>query len=99
MIAASFQDSTLMATILATMLPFVAFLVIMVFTRHHRGLSAGLSIGAITASLLSAVFLLARHWQMEAPLQYLGRWLVSGDIHIPFGFLLDQASLLMLTIV
>jgi len=99
MIAAFFQDSTLMATILATMLPFVAFLVIMVFTRHHRGLSAGLSIGAITVSLLSAVFLLARHWQMEAPLQYLGRWLVSGDIHIHFGFLLDQASLLMLTIV
>jgi len=92
-------DLTLMATVLATMLPFVAFLVIMVFARNHRGFSAGLSIGAITVSLLSAVFLLARHWQMEVPLQYLGRWLVSGDIHIPFGFLLDQASLLMLTIV
>ena len=99
MINALIQDSTLMATVLATMLPFVAFLVIMVFTRNHRGLSAGLSIGAITVSLLSAVFLLTRHWQLAVPLQYLGRWLVSGDIHIPFGFLLDQASLLMLTIV
>jgi NADH-quinone oxidoreductase subunit L len=93
------RDLTLIATTLATMLPFVAFVVIMVLTRSHRGLSAGLSIGAITVSLLSAVFLLARHWQMEAPIQYLGRWLVSGDIHIPFGFLLDQASLLMLAIV
>jgi len=71
----------------------------MVFTRNHRGLSAGLSIGSITVSLLSAVFLLARHWHLEDPLQYLGRWLVSGDIHIPFGYLLDQPSLLMLTIV
>jgi NADH-quinone oxidoreductase subunit L len=43
--------------------------------------------------------LLARHWHLENPIQYLGRWLVSGDITIPFGFLLDQASLLMLTIV
>ena len=88
-----------MATILATMLPFAAFVVIMVFTRSHRGLSAGLSIGAITVTLLCAIFLLARHWQLENPIQYLGRWLVSGDITIPFGFLLDQASLLMLTIV
>jgi NADH-quinone oxidoreductase subunit L len=93
------RDITLIATTLATMLPFVAFLVIMVFTRNHRGLSAGLSIGAITVSLLSAIYLLARHWQLEIPLQYLGRWLVSGDIHIPFGYLLDQTSLLMLTIV
>jgi NADH-quinone oxidoreductase subunit L len=93
------RDLTWIATTLATMLPFVAFLVIMVFTRNHRGLSAGLSIGAITVSLLSAVFLLARHWHLEAPLQYLGRWLVSGDIHIPFGFLLDQTSMLMLAIV
>ena len=93
------RDFTLMATVLATMLPFVAFVVIMVFTRNHRGLSAGLSIGAITVSLLCAIFLLARHWHLENPNQYLGRWLVSGDISIPFGFLLDQASMLMLTIV
>ena len=93
------RDFTLMATVLATMLPFVAFVVIMVFTRNHRGLSAGLSIGAITVSLLCAIILLARHWHLENPIQYLGRWLVSGDITIPFGFLLDQASLLMLTIV
>ncbi len=99
MIDALTHDFTLVVTALATMLPFVAFLVIMLFTRNHRGLSAGLSIGAITVSLLSAIILLARHWHLEGPIQYLGRWLVSGDINVPFGFLLDQASLLMLTIV
>jgi NADH-quinone oxidoreductase subunit L len=85
------RDVTLIATTLATMLPFVAFLVIMVFTRNSRGVSAGLSIGAISVSWLCAVFLLARHWHLEEPLQYLSRWVVSGDIHIPFGFLLDHA--------
>jgi NADH-quinone oxidoreductase subunit L len=93
------RDVTLIATTLATMLPFVAFLVIMVFTRNSRGVSAGLSIGAISVSWLCAVFLLARHWHLEEPLQYLSRWVVSGDIHIPFGFLLDQTSLLMLCVV
>jgi NADH-quinone oxidoreductase subunit L len=99
MIASLTQDSTLMAAVLATMLPFVAFLVIMVFVRNHKGISAGLSIGANSVSFLCAVFLLVRHWHLGAPLQYLGRWLVSGDIHIPFGYLLDQASLLMLAVV
>ncbi len=92
-------DSTLMAAVLATLLPFVVFILIMVFTRAYPRLSAGLSIAAVTISLVSAIFLLARNWHLEAPIQFLGRWLVSGDINIPFGFLLDQTSLLMLTVV
>ena len=92
-------DITLAATTLATMLPVIAFVVIMVFTRNHRGISAALSIGAISVSFLCAVFLLTRHWHLQDPLQYVSRWVVSGDISIPFGFLLDQASLLMLCVV
>ena len=81
------------------MLPFVAFVLIMVLTRKHQRLSAGLSIAAVSVSLISAVFLLSRHWHLESPLQFTGRWLISGDIVIPFGFLLDQTSLLMLCVV
>ena len=92
-------DPSLTGALLATMLPFVAFLLIMIFTRANPRLSAGLSIAAISVSLLSAVPLLARHWHLEAPIEYLGRWMVSGDITIPFGFLLDQTSLLMLCVV
>jgi NADH-quinone oxidoreductase subunit L len=99
MIDVLIQDSTLMAAVLATLLPFVVFILIMVFTRAYPRLSAGLSIAAVTISLVSAIFLLARNWHLEAPIQFLGRWLVSGDIIIPFGFLLDQTSLLMLTVV
>jgi NADH-quinone oxidoreductase subunit L len=99
MIDALTRDFTLLAAALATLLPFVAFLLIMVFTRRHPRLSAGLSIAAVSISLISAIFLLARHWHLATPLEYTGRWLVSGDITVPFGFLLDQTSLLMLSVV
>jgi NADH-quinone oxidoreductase subunit L len=90
-------DLTLTIAILTTLLPFVGFLLIMVLTRSRPRLSAGLSIAAITLSLAGAVFLLASRGQL--PVQYTGRWLVSGDIVIPYGFLLDPGSLLMLTVV
>ncbi|UCG07412.1 MAG: NADH-quinone oxidoreductase subunit L, partial [Desulfobacterales bacterium] len=99
MTATWFQDPALTAALLATMLPFVAFILIMIFARVYPRLSAGLSIAAVTVSLLSAVLLLARHWQLETPIEYVGRWVVSGDITIPFGFLLDQTSLLMFCVV
>ena len=84
---------------LATLLPFMAFILIMVFTRRYPRLSAGLSIAAISISLISAVFLLVRHWHLQTPLEYTGRWMLSGDIIVPFGYLLDQTSLLMLSVV
>src|SRR4030042_4124111 len=93
------QDPSLMAAILTTWLPFVSFLLIIVFTRDHRRLSAGLSIAAVTGSLAGAVFLLARHWSAAEPIHYAARWLIAGDIYIPFGFLFDPLSLLMLLLV
>ena len=93
------QNPALAAAILATGLPFVAFILIMVFTRPYPRLSAGLSITAVAISLASAVFLLARDWQLPMTDEYVGRWLVSGDIVVLFGFLLDQTSLLMLVVV
>lgn len=92
-------EPSLTAAILATLLPFVAFLLIMVFTRRYPRLSAGLSIAAVSISVISALFLLVRHWHLETPLEYTGRWLLSGDITVPFGYLLDQTSLLMLSVV
>ncbi len=93
------QDPALLTATLTTLLPFVAFISIMVFTRAYPRLSAGLSIAAIAISLVGAVFLLVVGWHQEDPVQYLSRWIVSGDINVPFGFLLDQTSLLMLAVV
>ena len=93
------QDPNLLAVALSALAPFAAFALIMLFTRTHARLSAVISIAAVGVSLVGAVFLLARNWSLPAPIQITGRWLISGDISIPFGFLLDPLSLLMLTIV
>jgi len=93
------EDATLLAAILATLLPFVSFVLIMVLTRARPRLSAGLSIVAVTVSLGCALFLLVRHWNLQRPIQYTGRWLASTSVEIPFGFLLDPVSLLMLVVV
>jgi NADH-quinone oxidoreductase subunit L len=93
------EDATLLTAIVATLLPLVSFVLIMVLTRARPQLSAGLSIGAVTISLGCALFLLIRHWDLEKPIQYTGRWLASTSVEIPFGFLLDPVSLLMLTTV
>ncbi len=97
--AAWIQDPNLLAAALSAGAPLAAFALIMLLTRPHPRLSAGISITAIAVSLAGALFLLARNGSMTAPIQVTGRWLVSGEIHIPFGFLLDPLSLLMLAIV
>ena len=94
-----FQDPTLLAAMLGALLPFVSFAVIMVFTRPYPKLSATISVAAVSVSLICALSLLGRHWHLEQPIQYTTKWLVSGKLYVPFGFMLDQLSLLMLTIV
>ena len=94
-----FQDPTLLAAMLGALLPFVSFVLIMVFTRPYPKLSATISVAAVSVSLVCALSLLGRHWHLEHPIQYTAKWLVSGNLYVPFGFMLDQLSLLMLTIV
>ncbi len=99
MISSGMSDPTLIAAMLTTLLPFAAFVLIMVLTRTYPRLSAGVSIAAVTLSLLSALFLFGKHWALESPIQFTFRWVVSGEIQIPFGYLLDPVSLLMLVVV
>lgn len=93
------EYTTLPAVVLATFLPFISFVLITVFTRSRPQLSARLSIGAIAVSFGSAALLVGLNWNMDEPIQYTGRWLVSSALEIPFGFLLDPLSLLMLVLV
>jgi NADH-quinone oxidoreductase subunit L len=99
MIAMLTGDATLEAAVLATSLPLLSFALIMLLTRSRPRLSAALSVGAVTISLGCALFLLGSHWDMQKPIEYSGRWLASGSLNIPFGFLLDPLSLLMLAVV
>ncbi|MGD9326021.1 MAG: hypothetical protein PVG26_18505, partial [Desulfobacterales bacterium] len=56
------QNPALLIAALTTLLPFVAFIAIMIFTRTHPRLSARLSIAAISMSLAGALFLLVVGW-------------------------------------
>ncbi len=99
MIPGLFQNAILLSVVTAIAIPFLAFGLIIVFTRPYPKFSAALSIGAITVSLLNALFLLNKLWNLDHPIQYAGRWLVSENIFVPFGVLLDPTSLLMLVVV
>ncbi|MFO7716780.1 NADH-quinone oxidoreductase subunit L [Desulfosarcina sp.] len=90
---------SLMVTAAALLLPLLAFAIIMLATRSHHRLSAAISIAAAGFSTLAAVYLLIQHWQMQTPLVFQTTWLVSGQMAIPIGILLDPLSLLMFTVV
>lgn len=91
--------ATTTLALLGTQLPAVIFALILVLTRRYPRLSAGLSIAAVSVTLLCAVALLVRHRDLVEPIRFTVRWVVSGDIEILFGYFLDPVSLLMLTTV
>ena len=83
----------------ATWLPFIAFLLIIVFIRNHPRLAGAISIAAVAASLTGAILLLIRYGAISKPVHFSVRWLIVGDVTIRFGFLIDPVSLLMLCLV
>ncbi len=92
-------DANLAAAAVSCAVPLLAFGLVMVATRRHPRLSAGISIAAVSLSLLGAVFLLASNWHAPAPQVWSAAWLVSDAVQIPLGVLLDPVSLLMMTVV
>ncbi|MHC1744947.1 MAG: NADH-quinone oxidoreductase subunit L [Syntrophobacteraceae bacterium] len=93
------QGATATAALLSTLSPFVSFLLILIFTRSRQRLSATLSLGAVGLSFVCAILLLSGYWGMEGTVRLTVPWLSAGSYAIPFGFLLDPLSLLMLVIV
>ncbi len=93
------QDFRFYAAAFTVALPFFAFFLITIFTRNRPRLSGGISIAAVTFSMTLALILLFQNRHLEKPVQYAGRWLLSEDVHISFGFLLDPLSLLMFALV
>jgi NADH-quinone oxidoreductase subunit L len=92
------KDPILFATVLGSDLPFLSMAAILIFTRSNPKLSARISLGAISTSVVCALFLLAK-LHSAAPLQFQTLWLSSGKLDITFGYYLDPLSLLMLNIV
>lgn len=96
---ALFKDPVLLAVAVGTSLPLFAMAAILIFTRPNQKLSSMISVGAIGTSLVCALFLLFKLHAAGAPVQYQTAWMVSDDIVVTFGYLLDPLSMLMLTIV
>jgi len=80
-------------------LPLAAAVIITLFTRRDRELSAGLSNGAVVAGLiLSVIFVSWAGWQAANP-ESTVNWLSIGDLSVQFGLRFDPLSLLMMLIV
>jgi len=94
-----FKDPVLAAACTGTWLPFLAMLVILIFTRRNQRLSAGISIASIVTSLICAIYLFTKLFHAGVPVQYEVAWVMTPDLYVPFGYLLDPHSLLMLLIV
>jgi NADH-quinone oxidoreductase subunit L len=99
MVAVGSIDTTLLAALAATKLPFVAFATILLLTRGRPRISAGLSLAAIAVSLASAGFLLVKHWGIARPIEYGALWVAGGDVSVRVGVLIDPLSLIMLAVV
>lgn len=93
------KDPIILGAALGTSLPFLSMAIILIFTRRNQALSSRISVGAISVSLLSALFLLLKLHDASSPIQFQMEWFSSGNLHVAFGYYLDPLSLLMLTIV
>ncbi|ROQ93491.1 NADH-quinone oxidoreductase subunit 5 family protein [Desulfosoma caldarium] len=93
------HDSVLTAALTCATLPFLSMAVILIFTRAYPRVSCAISVSAITVCLGSTLYLLLTLRHAPEAVEYQWAWIISGDMVIPFGFLLDRLSLLMLTIV
>ena len=94
-----FKDPILLAAALGTGLPFLSMAVILIFTRANQKLSSTISVASIGTSFLCALFIITKLFHAGAPVQYQTTWLMSDDLVVTFGYLLDPLSMLMLLIV
>lgn len=92
-------DPILWGCLLTVFLPLTAFGLIMIFTRNRPHLSLAISLVASTIPLIIAWSFFFKLGGLEEPIIYKFNWLVSDMVKVPFGFLLDPTSLVMLCIV
>jgi NADH-quinone oxidoreductase subunit L len=91
-------DPVLLACLATVFLPLTAFALIMIFTWRRASLSLAISLVASTIPLIIAWTFFFK-LDVAKPIIYNFNWLVSDTVKVPFGFLLDPTSLIMLVIV
>ena len=80
-------------------LPLLSAVAIALFTKKNRGLSAGISIGAIVISFLLSAFLFFQYRDAKQIPDTVLSWVSVGNLSVDIGIKLDSLSLLMLLIV
>jgi NADH-quinone oxidoreductase subunit L len=92
-------DLVLLGCLATVFLPLTAFALIMIFTWRYHKLSLAISLVASTIPVIIAWTFFFKLGGLKEPIIYNFNWLISQDVKVPFGFLLDPTSLLMLVIV
>jgi NADH-quinone oxidoreductase subunit L len=94
------SNPNFVAALITSMVPILCFVIIFVFTRDNHKLSYTISIAGAFACMAAGWYLLYNLWGITKPVVFSEMWLSSGAfIRVPFGYLLDPLSLIMLNIV
>ena len=97
------MTDTKLKFILALMIllgPLASAVLVRLFTKRHKALSAGLSVGAVTISLICSIVLFVKFHGAKIEIVPTGlQWLQIPGFTIDLGVLIDPLSLLMLLIV
>ena len=81
-------------------LPLASAVLISLFTKRHKALSAGLSVGAVAIGLVSSIVLFVKFHDAKIEIVGTGlQWLELPGFAVDFGVLIDPLSLLMLLVV
>ena len=81
-------------------LPLASAVLISLFTKRHKALSAGLSVGAVAIGLVSSIVLFVKFHDAKIEIVATGlQWRELPGFAVDFGVLIDPLSLLMLLVV
>ncbi len=94
------MEKILLSGFLLVVLPFLAFLIIVTFTKRFKMLSALISITAIFISFILSIIILV--WQLKDPssfLKYDIPWLYIGNLKMNIGIIINSLTAIMLLVV
>lgn len=94
------MDKIIFTGFLVPLMPLMAFLIIVAFTKRFKMLSALLSISAIFISFILSIIIIL--WQIKNPAGYLKYdipWLYIGNLKMNIGIIINSLTAIMLLVV
>src|SRR3954463_16818217 len=78
--------------------PLVSAVLIQLFTRHSRSVSATISVGSVAFTFLASLFIFSNPGEGSHEIQWLD-FRPAFDFHVPIGVTVDALSKVMLLVV